>query len=106
MYLISGVLHSAHSEGKSVLLDENKKRKRKVYDCFYVQWRRKLIAGEKKESISQKQSHLGESKVDMTMGRVRRGGRVNERLERGEPGVAAKRAKSKSRASNPNVWII
>lgn len=31
-----------------MLLDDNKKRKRKVYDCFYVQWRRKLIAGGKK----------------------------------------------------------
>lgn len=78
MYLISGVLHSAHSEGESVSLNENKKRKRKVYVCFYVQWRRKFIA-EKKESISQRQSHLGESKVNMTMGCVRSGARVKER---------------------------
>lgn len=85
-------------------MHENNKRKRKVFDCFYVQWRRKFIA-EKKESISQRQSHLGESKVDMTMGHVRRGVRVKEREERGEPGAAAKRAKSKSRVGNQNVWI-
>lgn len=86
-------------------MNEIKKRKRKVYDCFYVQSRIKFIA-EKKESISQRQSHLGESKVDMTMGHVRRGGRVNEREERGEPDAAAKRAKSKSRVGNQYIWVI
>ena len=39
---------------------------------------------------SQRQTHLGESRVDMTLSHVRRGGKKGKR---GQPGAAARRPK-------------